>query len=144
MYVAQELYTQNFYALTEVEQLVVREDAGERYLSYDFLRQRGTQHENLKLDLQNDFTTGYNQYPKNRQQTMHLFNKYIKTVVKRTTQSKGTEFVKSGRDHRGGRGRGNRGERGNKPFDKENWKYKECFNFNKKVHSSTSCPEIEK
>ena len=43
-YVAQELYTQTFSALTEAEQLVTREEARERYLSYAFLRQSGTQH----------------------------------------------------------------------------------------------------
>ena len=37
-YVAQELYTQTFSALTEAEQTVTREDAKERYLSYAFLR----------------------------------------------------------------------------------------------------------
>ena len=83
-YVAQELNTQTFYALTEAEHLVVREESEERYLSYAFLSQSGIQNGNLKLDLQNDFTTGDNRYPKNRQQTMHLLEKYSKTVVQRT------------------------------------------------------------
>ena len=38
-YVAQELHTQTFSALTKAEQLVIREDAEERYLSYALLRQ---------------------------------------------------------------------------------------------------------
>ena len=66
-YVAQELYTQTFSELTEAEQLVTHEDAEERYLSYAFLRQSSTQQGNLKVDLQNEFTIGDNQYPKNRQ-----------------------------------------------------------------------------
>ena len=37
-YVAQELYNKTFSALTEADQLVIREDAEERYLSYAFLR----------------------------------------------------------------------------------------------------------
>ena len=49
-YVAQELYTQTFSALTDAEHLVTLEDAKERYLSYTFLRQRGTQYGNLKVD----------------------------------------------------------------------------------------------
>ena len=57
-YVAHELYTKTFSALTETEELVKREDTKERYLSYTFLRQSGTQHGNLKVDLKNDFTTG--------------------------------------------------------------------------------------
>ena len=50
-YVAQELYTKTFSALTDAEQLVVRENAKERYLSYAFLRQRSTQHGNIKMEL---------------------------------------------------------------------------------------------
>ena len=41
-YVAQDLYTQIFSALMEVEQLVTHDDAEERYLSYALLRQSGT------------------------------------------------------------------------------------------------------
>ena len=41
-YVAQELYTQTLFALTEAEQLVTPEDAEECYLSYSLLRQSGT------------------------------------------------------------------------------------------------------
>ena len=51
--------------------------------------------------------------------------------------------MQGGRGHRGGRGRYIRGGRGNKPFDKEYWKDKECFNCNKKGHPSTSFPEAE-
>jgi hypothetical protein len=63
---AMELHTQTFTTLGAAEQQVVREDAEERYISYAFLRQSGTQHGNLKMDLQNNFTTGNNRYPKNR------------------------------------------------------------------------------
>ena len=59
-YVAQVLYSQTFSALMEAEQLVVRGGAEERYLYYAFLRQSCTQHGNLKVDLNNDFTTGDN------------------------------------------------------------------------------------
>ena len=40
--------------------------------------------------------------------------------------------------------RGNRDGRGNKPFEKEYWKDKEFFNFNKKGHPSMSFPVAEK
>ena len=69
-YVAQELYTQTFSALMDTEQIVTCEYAEERYLSYDFLGQSGIQHGNLKVDLQNDFTTRNNRYPKKIQQTL--------------------------------------------------------------------------
>jgi hypothetical protein len=68
-YVAQELHSQAFADLGDAIQQIVRDDAEERYVSYAFLRQSGIQHGNLKVDLQNDFTTGDNRYPKNRQQT---------------------------------------------------------------------------
>jgi hypothetical protein len=125
-----ELHSQPFATFGAVEQQAVREDAEERYISYAFLRQSGTQHGNLKVDLQNDFTTGNNRYPKNHQQTLHLLDKYTKTVVPKTTQSEGTLFAQ-----KGGRGDGNKGNagRGNgatakKPFNKEYWKDKECYN----------------
>jgi hypothetical protein len=86
-YVAQEVYTKSFEGLGLAEQKLVRDDAEERYVSYALLRQSVIQHGNLKVDLQNDFTTGDKHYPNNRQQTLHLLDKYIKTVVLKVTQS---------------------------------------------------------
>ena len=57
------------------EQVIVCADAQERYISYVFLRQSGSQHANLKEDLQNGFTTGDNRYPKTRQETLQLLDK---------------------------------------------------------------------
>jgi hypothetical protein len=76
-----------FASLTNAQQELVRKDAEERYLSYVFLRQSGPQHAKLKVDLQNDFTTGDNHYPKTRQQTLHLLDKYSKTAVIKSTNS---------------------------------------------------------
>jgi hypothetical protein len=101
-YVAQESYTHAFTDLGAAEHQLVRDDSEERYVSYDFLRQDGTQHGNLKVDLQNDFTTVDNHYPKNRQQTLHLLDKYSKIVVARMTRSEGNSFAQ-----RSGRGGGN-------------------------------------
>ena len=47
-----------FDSLTDAVKDEVRKDAEERYISYVFLRQSGPQHAKLKMDLQNDFTTG--------------------------------------------------------------------------------------
>ena len=71
-FVAQETHTTAFNDLTAVQQQAVRTDAEERYLAYVLLKQSGKTHANLRMDLQNDFTTGDNRYPKNRQQTLHL------------------------------------------------------------------------
>jgi hypothetical protein len=92
-YVSQELYTRSFADLGAAEQQLVRDDTEERYVSYAFLRQSGMHHGNLKVDLQNDFTNGYNYYPKNRQQTLHLLDKYSKTVVAKVTHSEGASFA---------------------------------------------------
>jgi hypothetical protein len=102
--VAQELHNQAFGDLAAAEQLLVRDDAKERYVSFAFLRQSGTQHGNLKVDLQNNFTTGDNPYPKNRQQNLHLLDNYSKTVLTRATQYEGTSFAQIG-GIGGGRGR---------------------------------------
>jgi hypothetical protein len=126
--VAQESYTRAFTDLGPVEQQLVRDDVEEQYFSYAFLRQSGLQHINLKVDLQNDFTTGDNCYPKNRQQTLHILDKYSKTVVAKVTHSETTSFAQ-----KGGRGGGNlrisdSGKvRDSSTYDKKYWNDKECY-----------------
>jgi hypothetical protein len=109
-------------------------------VSYAFLRQSENHHGNLKVDLQNDFTTGENRYPKNHQKTLHLMNKYSKTVVAKVTQSEGTSFAQ-----RSGRGGGCGGRSGNGKshdnFDKEYWKDKTCYKCEKKGHPVNKCPK---
>jgi hypothetical protein len=134
-YVAQENHTLTFAALSAEQKQAVREDTEERYISYAFLHQSGAQHGNLKVDLRNDFTTGSNRYPKTHQQTLHLLDKYSKTVVvPKTTSSEGSSFAQKG-------GRGGRGRKGQPTitFDKEYWKDKTCFNCGEKGHPSSSC-----
>jgi type II secretory pathway pseudopilin PulG len=93
-YVAQENHTLAFTALSAEQKQAVREDAEELYISYAFLHQSRAQHGNLKVDLRNNFTTGSNRYPKTHQQTLHLLDKYSKTVVvPKTTPSKGSSFA---------------------------------------------------
>jgi hypothetical protein len=94
--------------LGPVEQQLVRDSAEERYVSYAVLHQSGMQLGNLKVDFQNDFTTGDNRYPKNGQQTLHILDKYSKTVVAKVTHYEGTSFAQKGR-----RGGGNRTRSGN-------------------------------
>jgi hypothetical protein len=109
-YVAQENHMLAFTALSAKQKQAVREDAEEHYISYAFLHQSGAKHGNLKVDLSNDFTTGSNQYPKTCQQTLHLLNKYSKTVdVPKITPSEGSSFAqKGGRGGRGGKGQSTR------------------------------------
>jgi hypothetical protein len=134
--VAQENHTLAFTALSAKQKQVVHEDAEERYISYGFLHQSRAQHGNLKVDLRNDFTTGSNQYPKtHHQQTLHLLNKYSKTVVvPKMTSSEGSLFAQKG-------GIGGRGSKvqGTITFDKEYWKEETCFDCSKEGHPSSSC-----
>jgi hypothetical protein len=127
-HVAQESGT-SFAAQTAVEQMATREKAEERYLSYVFLCQSGKQHRKLRVDLQNDFTTGDDRYPKNRQHTLHLLDKYSKSTVVQTNPSEGTAFGQKGGSPK----------RQDDTYDKKYWKDKECFNCHKKGHPSTHC-----
>jgi hypothetical protein len=141
-YVAQEWYTRAFAGLGAAEQQLVRDDVEERYVSYAFLHQIGMQHGNLKVDFQNDFTTGYNRYPKNRQETLHLLGKYSKTVVARVTHSEGPSFAQ-----KSGQGDGNRGSSGNgkvhdsSTYHKKYWKDKEYYKCHKKGQPATHLPK---
>jgi hypothetical protein len=113
--------------LGAAEQQLVRDNAEERYISYAFLLQSGMQNGNLNVYLQNDFITGDNSYPKNRQHTLHLLDKYSKTVVAIVIYSEGTYFAQ-----KSGRGGGNLGRNGNGKshdssiYDKKYWNDKEC------------------
>jgi hypothetical protein len=104
--VAKENHTLTFAALSAEQKQAVREDAEECFISYAFLCQSGAQHGNLKVDLRNNFTTGSYRYPKTRQQTLHLLDKYSKTVVvPKMTSSEESSFAQKG-------GRGGRGSKG--------------------------------
>jgi hypothetical protein len=90
--------------------------------------------------LQNDFTTGNNRYPNHRQHTLHLLDKYSKTVVAKVTHSEGTSFSQKGR-----RSGGNRSISGNgkcsdsSTYDKKYWNDKKCYKCHKKGHQATHC-----
>jgi hypothetical protein len=125
-YVAQESYTKSFEGMGVAGQKLVRDNAEGRYVSYAFLRQSGIKHGNLKVVLQNDFTTGDNCYPKNRHQTLHLLDKYSKTVVPKVTQSEGTSFSQKGGRCSGRRYNGNGKGHESSTYDKKYCKDKEC------------------
>jgi hypothetical protein len=128
-HVAQESGT-TFAAQTAVEQKATREKAEEWYLSYMFLRQSGKPHHKLRVNLQNNFTTGDDRYLKNCQHTLHLLHKYSKSTVVQTSPSEGTAFVQKGGSPK----------RQDNTFNKKYWKDKECFNCHKKGHPSSHCP----
>ena len=115
--------------LAGADKLTVRNNAEERYISYVFLRQSGTQHANLKEDLQNGFTTGDNRYPKIRQETLHLLDKYSKVATPKAIVSEGTLFAQL--DNKA-------------PYNKKYWKDKECYNYGKKFHPANHCKKPKK
>jgi hypothetical protein len=94
------------------------------------------------MNFQNDFTTGDTRYPKNRQQTLHLLDKYSKTVVAKVTHSEGTSFTQ-----KSGQGKGNRCINGNgkghdsSTYNKKYWKDKECHKCHTKGHPAMHCPK---
>jgi hypothetical protein len=104
---------------------------------------RGEKHHgNLKVDLQNDFTTGDNRYPKNPQQTLHLLDKYSKTVVAKVTHSEGTSFSQKGRIGGSNRSSGGNGKgHDSSTYDKKYWNDKECYKCHKKGHPAMHCPK---
>ena len=95
-YTAKETFI--FDDLSSDEQLEVVKYTKESYLSYIFLWKSGKQHNKLKLDFQNNFTTGDDRYPNNRQQTLMLPEKYTKYCVIQQTVSEGTSFDQRGGD----------------------------------------------
>jgi hypothetical protein len=91
------------------------------------------------VDLQNDFTTGDNRYPKNHQQTLHLLDKYSNTVVPKVTQSEGTYFAQKGSRGSGRSYNGNGKGHESSTYDKKYWKDKECYKCHKMGHPATNC-----
>ena len=63
------------------EQEDVKEYSEEIYLSYIFLRQSVKQHNKLKTNIQNDFTTGDDRTTKKLQMTLHLLEKSTKNLL---------------------------------------------------------------
>jgi hypothetical protein len=73
--------------------------------------------------------------------TLHLLDKYRKTVVARTTQSEDTSFAH--RSDRGG-GRYSYGSGKNHDsiiYDNRYWKDRECYKCHKKGHPAMHCPK---
>ena len=57
-----------------------------------FLRQSGKQHNKLTTNIQNNFTTGNDRYPKTCRATIHLLDKYSKSLIVIQTTYEVDEF----------------------------------------------------
>jgi hypothetical protein len=96
------------------------------------------------VDLQNNFTTGDNHYPKNRQQTLHFLDKYSKTVIPKVTHSEGTSFSQKGARVGGQSYNGNGKGHNSSTYGKKYWKGKECYKCHKMGHPATHCGKKSK
>ena len=74
----------------------VWKDTKEMHLSCIFIQESGNKHNKSKVDLQNDFTTGEERYPKNRQENLMILDKYTKSGLIQNTNSEGTSFAQRG------------------------------------------------
>ena len=71
------------------------------------------------MELQNDFTTENNLYPKSRPKTLHFLEKYSKIVMNKTSTSKKLSFSHvDATKGKCGRGRDNKRGGDNKPLIK--------------------------
>ena len=144
-YVAKELYpnTPTYAGCSDAEQAIIAVDVQERFIAFAMLKQSGTQHSKMKEDLQNEFTTGESRYPKNRQQVLHLMDRYTKTPAPASSNqvSHGTSFVQNNTKFNSAVQNRNK----NKPlpnFDVNFWKDKTCYNCGQKGHPSPACPQF--
>ena len=94
-YVAQESNVKYDDMSTE-EQGDVKEYSEERYLSNFLLRKSGKQHNKLKTDIQNNFTTGYDSTPNIHKKTLHLLDKYTNNPMLSQPTSEGVAIFQKG------------------------------------------------
>ena len=139
---AKEKYKKDYVTLTPDEAKDTIEMSEKEYLSHIFLRQSGKQHNKLRQDLRNEYTTGNDWNPKNRQEVLHLLDKYSKSAVIASTANEGSSFAQRGGEANGANTGGGRGDgRFGKSYDVQYWKAKQCYNCNKKGHPSSHCPD---
>ena len=94
-YISQESNIKYDDISTEEQEDFKRDDE-EIYLSYVFLRKSGKQHNLLKTDLQNNFTTGDERMPKKCQTTLHILDNYTKNPVAIQPTPEGVAFSQRG------------------------------------------------
>ena len=96
------------------------------------------------MDLQNDFTTGNNLYPKSGPQTLHLLDKYINKAAPNIPASKGSLFSQGDVNKgNGGRLRCNNRSGDDKTYGKRYWRYKECYKYGEKGHPPSRCTKTK-
>jgi hypothetical protein len=114
-YVATELHGHQttFESLPAAQQQAVCEDTEERYAFLALLLQSGSQHAKLRESIKDSFTMGHNNYPKTRQQTLHLLDDHSNTTIPKATPSEASSFAQHTGWGSGGTGRGKGGGKQN-------------------------------
>ena len=141
-YTAQsESYGQEYDQLLESEQEQVRKEAEERHLAYLMVQNSSAKHDNLRQDLQNDFTKGSDQYPENRAQALMFLDRYSKSSVTPTPTSEGTAFTQKSKAKKDSKSSKKSDKK--QDFDKEAFKDRKCFHCGKKGHPRSHCPSVD-
>ena len=111
---ANEFYKKTDFANLSLNELkTVQENTKERYLVYVLLKHSSTQYGTLKKDLVNNYCKGDNHYPKTRQETLHLLDKYSKSIIARTVISEKSSFAQTSGQSRGGKNNSSGGNKQN-------------------------------
>ena len=82
---------------------------------------------------------GHNDYPKTRQQTLHLLDNHSKTNTPQATPSEASSFAQHSGKGSSGKERGNGGGK-QRTFDKQKFKDHKCKKCNGKGHPDWACP----
>jgi hypothetical protein len=138
-YCAQKKHSLDYASLTVDQKKVISEEVDERYIAYLIVLNSGTQHEHLRMSLQEDFVKGIDNYPKTIQEAEKYLDKFPKNTPS-ATASEGLAFTQKGGKPKGGGNKDKKGDGKPKPYNKKFFADKECFNCGKLGHPADSCP----
>ena len=101
-YCARKKHSTDYDTLTPDQQSLIRDEAEERYIAYLIVLNSGSQHEHLRMSLQEDFAKKIDNYPKTIQEAETYLDKFPKKTPP-ATASEGTAFAQKGQKASGGK-----------------------------------------
>ena len=99
-YCARKKFADDYDNLTVDQQSQIRDEAEERYIAYLIVLNSGTQHEHLRMSLQEDFAKKVDNYPKTIQEAETYLDKFPKKTPP-ASASEGTAFAQKGSKGKG-------------------------------------------